>query len=145
MAKPGPVVRCVKCGRRREPVGYPVRVAGDLRDLGCRRCAEQEYREEALGIHNARQLSPLETRCEEIRLGRLRRRRWMFQAGQWVATALAITGVLLNNAQRRWCFPLWVVSNAITLGYHVRARLWGLACRDCVFLVLAVIGWFMWG
>jgi len=72
--------------------------------------------------------------------------RWrLFVAGQWLAMVLAVSGVLLNNARLRWCFPLWVVSNAITLVYHVRARLWGLACRDVVFLVLAVIGWFMWG
>ena len=90
-------------------------------------------------------LSPLEERCEEIRRGRRRRRRLVFQAGQWVATVLAVSGVLFNNARLRWCFPLWVVSNAITLVYHVRARLWGLACRDVVFLVLAAVGWFMWG
>ena len=84
-------------------------------------------------------------RLKRSRLSRPPWRRGLFVAGQWVATVLAVSGVLCNNARLRWCFPLWVVSNAITLVYHVRARLWGLACRDVVFLVLAVIGWFMWG
>lgn len=68
-----------------------------------------------------------------------------YQIGQWVATAVAIAGVLLNNARRRECFVLWSVSNSITLYYHIRGRLWGLAARDAVFLVLAAVGWVMWG
>jgi len=70
--------------------------------------------------------------------------KWLFEGGQWLATAIAIGGVCLNNARCRWCFPLWMVSNGVTLVYHVRGRLWGLAARDAVFWVLAVIGWFMW-
>lgn len=65
--------------------------------------------------------------------------------GQWVATALAVGGVLLNNARIRWCFPVWFVSNVICLVYHLRAKLWGLAVRDGIFIVLAIAGWFQWG
>jgi len=45
----------------------------------------------------------------------------------------------------RECFLLWMVSNLATLIIHYRAKLWGLAVRDLVFLVLAIAGWFMWG
>jgi len=76
--------------------------------------------------------------------GRRHWRRWLYEGGQWAATGIAIGGVLLNNARIRWCFPLWLVSNTISLGYHVRGRLWGLAVRDLVFSVLAIVGWFMW-
>lgn len=76
-------------------------------------------------------------------------RRWMKFGlagwGQWIAMVLAVGGVLLNNARIRWCFPLWFVSNVISLAYHLRARLWGLAVRDAIFTVLAIAGWIQWG
>ena len=72
-------------------------------------------------------------------------RRWLIEGGQWVATVLAVVGVLLNNARIRWCFPLWFVSNVISLAYHIRARLWGLVVRDMIFVALAIAGWFQWG
>ena|GEM_PF-1393453 len=61
------------------------------------------------------------------------------------ATGLAVFGVLLNNRRIRWCFPVWWVSNSLTLGLHVHAGLWTLAVRDAVFVVLAVAGWRRWG
>jgi hypothetical protein len=76
-------------------------------------------------------------------------RRWvrlgLVEGGQLVATALAVGGVLLNNARIRWCFPVWFVSNVICLVYHLRARLWGMAVRDVIFIGLAIAGWFQWG
>ena len=68
----------------------------------------------------------------------------LIKLGQMAATVLSVAGVLLNNGQNRWCFPLWLVSNAICFGYHWRARLFGLAVRDVIFLVLAVAGWIQW-
>jgi len=63
---------------------------------------------------------------------------------QMAATVLAVGGVLLNNAQCRGCFVVWLGSNAICLVIHWRARLRWLAVRDGIFLVLAFVGWFMW-
>jgi hypothetical protein len=72
--------------------------------------------------------------------------RWgLVEGGQLVATALAVGGVLLNNARIRWCFPVWFVSNVICLRYHLQARLWGMAVRDVIFIGLAIAGWFQWG
>ncbi len=64
--------------------------------------------------------------------------------GQILATVFSVAGVVLNNYQCRWCFPLWLVSNAICFGYHWRARLIGLAVRDGIFIALAVAGWIQW-
>jgi nicotinamide riboside transporter PnuC len=61
-----------------------------------------------------------------------------------IATVAAVIGVLMNNAKLIWCFPLWICSNGITLYLHVRKRIFSLAIRDAIFLVLAVIGWIMW-
>jgi len=74
----------------------------------------------------------------------MKKAQW-FKVLEWFTTALAITGVILNNARVRECFLLWMVSNLATLIIHYRAKLWGLAVRDLVFLVLAIAGWFMWG
>ena len=70
---------------------------------------------------------------------------WMFTIAQYLATGLAVAGVLLNNAMDRRCFLLWVVSNGLCIMLHCRTRLWGLAFRDVIFTVLAVIGWCAWG
>jgi nicotinamide riboside transporter PnuC len=61
-----------------------------------------------------------------------------------LAGLMAIAGVVLNNRRMRWCFVLWMISNAATLGIHVHSSLWGMAGRDLVFLILAVEGWFKW-
>jgi len=62
-----------------------------------------------------------------------------------VATILAITGVVLNNRRIRWCFAIWMCSNALTLVIHAQTDVWSLVVRDAVFLVLAVEGWIRWG
>jgi len=61
-----------------------------------------------------------------------------------VVTVVAVAGVLLNNGRIAWCFPLWMASNGISLGLHVRARMWSLAVRDGIFLALAAAGWWQW-
>jgi len=68
----------------------------------------------------------------------------IFEFGQWIATVLAVFGVILNNNKIIWCFPLWLVSNIICLLYHRKAELWGLVFRDIIFIILALIGWWQW-
>lgn len=62
----------------------------------------------------------------------------------WVATALALVGVWLNNRRSRACFGLWLVSNAMTFAVHAIAGIWSLASRDLAFFVLAIHGWWLW-
>ena len=69
--------------------------------------------------------------------------RWIEVAG-WTATAIAVTGVVLNNHLCWACFPLWLLSNSLTAIIHVRSRLWALTARDLIFLGLAVDGWIRW-
>ena len=63
----------------------------------------------------------------------------------WAATAIALAGVWLNNRQRRACFILWLISNALTFVIHTAAGMWPLAARDGAFFVLAIHGWWLWG
>jgi nicotinamide riboside transporter PnuC len=60
------------------------------------------------------------------------------------STAVAVTGVVLNNRRRRACFVLWMVSNSVTLAIHVSAGIWSLALRDAIFFALAVEGLILW-
>lgn len=61
------------------------------------------------------------------------------------ATVLAVVGVITNNRRLRWCFLLWMVSNALSGGIHVHAGIWSFVVRDAIFFVLAIEGWFKWG
>ncbi len=61
-----------------------------------------------------------------------------------VATIIAIAGVILNNARRRECFYLWLVSNGMSLAVHACCGLWVMTARDAVFLILAVHGLYSW-
>lgn len=69
----------------------------------------------------------------------------MIEAIGLVTTALAVIGVLVNNRRLRWCFLVWLVSNALSLAIHAQAGIWSLALRDAIFMVLAVEGWIRWG
>ncbi len=69
----------------------------------------------------------------------------------WVATVGAVAGVVLNNYRLRWCFVVWLCTNAMSGALHVRGYALGdpamltLAVRDAVFMLLAVHGWKAWG
>ena len=68
----------------------------------------------------------------------------------WLASAGAVAGVLLNNHRLRACFLVWLCTNAISGGLHLRGYALGdgamlsLAARDAVFMLLAVHGWWKW-
>jgi nicotinamide riboside transporter PnuC len=63
----------------------------------------------------------------------------------WLATAIALAGVWMNNRRRRACFVLWLISNTITFGIHGGAGMWSMAARDIAFSLLAIHGWWLWG
>jgi len=63
----------------------------------------------------------------------------------WIVTVVAVGGVLLNNRRVRWCFVLWMASNAASAALHLSAGMTALTVRDVIFLLLAVQGWVLWG
>lgn len=62
----------------------------------------------------------------------------------WIATGLAVVGVLLNNQLMRSCFYFWLISNAISCGLHIAVCLWSLAVRDALFFAFAIFGLLSW-
>ena len=63
----------------------------------------------------------------------------------WLATAVALIGVWMNNRRLRACFVLWLASNAMTFGIHAAVGMWPMAARDLAFFVMAIHGWRLWG
>ncbi len=39
----------------------------------------------------------------------------------WIATVLAVGGVILNNRKRSFCFVLWIISNSLSGWIHGEA------------------------
>ena len=68
----------------------------------------------------------------------------MIEAIGTIASILAVAGVCCNNRRLRICFPIWLISNALTLAIHANAGIWSLALRDLIFFALAVEGWVLW-
>lgn len=68
---------------------------------------------------------------------------------QWAVAALAVlsvVGVWLNNLRVRHCFFFWMVTNAGYIAVDVwYTELWGRAAQHCLFLALALHGWWAWG
>ncbi len=69
---------------------------------------------------------------------------WMELAGLTV-TAVAVTGVLLNNHRRRACFVAWAISNTLSAALHLAMGLYAMTARDAIFLALCFHGWRAWG
>ena len=62
----------------------------------------------------------------------------------WVATALALAGTVLNCKQIRWCFALWLVTNAMWFAWDVHIGLHNRALMDAVQFALAGWGLYEW-
>lgn len=62
----------------------------------------------------------------------------------WVATAIALTGTVLNCKQVRACFYLWTVTNSMWLAWDIYNDLWSRAFLDLVQLGLAIWGIYEW-
>lgn len=61
-----------------------------------------------------------------------------------ISTALAVTGVVLNNNKKAGCFYLWIFSNAICFVLHAVTGLYSLCLRDFIFFLLAFDGINKW-
>ncbi len=62
----------------------------------------------------------------------------------WCATAIALTGTVLNVRKSRLCFHLWTATNLMWLAVDIFNGLYSRALLDLVQLALAVWGVFAW-
>ncbi|HUV04361.1 MAG TPA: hypothetical protein VMX94_04565 [Armatimonadota bacterium] len=62
----------------------------------------------------------------------------------WIVTAASIIGTTANVYKRRWCFGVWVVTNAVWCAYDMSIRQYSQAMLFGVYLGLAVWGLWKW-
>jgi nicotinamide riboside transporter PnuC len=61
----------------------------------------------------------------------------------WLVSLAALVGVVLNIRKCAWCFPIWVVTNAVwafadwTRGLHAQAALMAVYCALAVYGALS--------
>jgi len=62
----------------------------------------------------------------------------------WALAAISLIATFLNARKVRWCFALWIITNAgwsawhFSIGNHARAVL------DACYFGLAIYGWRRW-
>jgi nicotinamide riboside transporter PnuC len=62
----------------------------------------------------------------------------------WAVTGLSIAGVVLNIYQKRICFVIWLVTNAIWCIIDFGRGLYAQAVLFAVYLLLAIWGLLRW-
>jgi hypothetical protein len=62
----------------------------------------------------------------------------------WVVTAASLVGTVANIYQRRWCFWVWLVTNALWAVYDCWLGAWAQAALMATYTVLAVWGLARW-
>jgi len=62
----------------------------------------------------------------------------------WIASAFSITGVLLNAKRNIWCWPVWLVSNALWTYLSIVKTDWPQLVLWLFFAVGNVYGWNCW-
>lgn len=62
----------------------------------------------------------------------------------WIATIVALAGTILNCKQIKWCFLLWLFTNAMWFAWDIYCGLFNRAIMDAVQFVLAGWGLYEW-
>lgn len=62
----------------------------------------------------------------------------------WTATVIALIGTVLNCKQIKWCFVLWLITNAMWFVWDIFIGLYNRAIMDSVQFVLAGWGLYEW-
>jgi nicotinamide riboside transporter PnuC len=63
----------------------------------------------------------------------------------WFNTILAITGTFLNAKRIRFGFIIWMITNAVFIGYNLYLGSYQQATLFTVYFGLALFGWINWG
>ncbi len=63
----------------------------------------------------------------------------------WLNTIVAIIGTYLNAKQVRFGFIIWMLTNAVFVGYNIYIHAYAQATLFFVYFGLALFGWINWG
>lgn len=63
----------------------------------------------------------------------------------WFNTIIAIIGTFLNAKRVRFGFIIWMITNAVFVGYNIYLNSYPQAALFTVYFGLAMFGWITWG
>jgi len=63
----------------------------------------------------------------------------------WFNTLVAITGTILNARQVRVGFIIWMITNAVFVGFNLYMKIYPQAALFFVYFGLSLYGWINWG
>ena len=63
---------------------------------------------------------------------------------EWTATALGLLGGLGAAMQYRWCWYVWLVTDALWIAFGVQHSHWGLVTVNVAYSFVCVIGIWRW-
>lgn len=63
----------------------------------------------------------------------------------WCNTIVAIMGTILNARQVRFGFIIWMITNAVFVGFNLYIKIYPIAALFFVYFGLALYGWINWG
>lgn len=66
------------------------------------------------------------------------------QAVTYIITALTIIGTVANSFQKRWCFVVWIITNAFWIIYNLSIQQQAQALLYVVNLITSIIGLIKW-
>ena len=62
----------------------------------------------------------------------------------YFVTAASIIGTVANSMQKRWCFRVWLCTNAFWCVFNVMHRSYAQAILYAVYFILAIVGIVKW-
>ena len=66
------------------------------------------------------------------------------QSIAYLVTAASIIGTIANSLQKRWCFGVWLCTNAFWCVFNVVNRSYAQAILYAVYFILALVGIVKW-
>ena len=62
----------------------------------------------------------------------------------WIVTAVSIIATIANIKKLKWCFAVWLCTNAIWAMYDYSIGAYAQSALFCVYVALAVWGIYEW-
>jgi len=62
----------------------------------------------------------------------------------WIIALAALVGTLANAFKLRWCFLIWMVTNAFWVGYDLYIGSYAQSALFASYFVISIVGWFQW-
>jgi len=69
----------------------------------------------------------------------------MIEIIMWIVTALSLIGTVANVHKKRWCFGVWIFTNAAWTLYDIHKIAYPQAFLQFTYLCISIYGLVKWG